>query len=530
VLARILRDGGILPLCPVDSSVARLIGDLGFKAIMVSYHEILERRLFDRVSSGGINSVLDFDGDVFLSSIMPDELLLYPGTFHDFVRLLDSGGFAGSVVWDMPVEVDIPLEVSWSNLRTSIERVESLKEYGFSIIPLLKGANREQMHYCVDRLKDLGFKEAALHATEYVLCYDELLAQRLFTMFLVALCENFDRGLVIGVLNPKSYRIIESHYGLQWRDKLVLSGRGWWLSAVKHRLFWRGGSVDLMKYSVRCYCRECRGRILDHRSSVEELASHNLQLLREMVGREVFSSKSAHIEKYDVYLRGRILVVSDLHIGTVESMLDEFICMLEEIKPDYVVFVGDTFDLVRGKLALYHLMKFFASLHRTGVEVVPVLGDAEGGGYSKRDRLLLDSLYRILLVDEGWTSPHVRMYALDWYMVWFMKFCRSMRKEVSAILPCGRRVFFVHGHEWGTDLEYVKKRARLRGARLGDWVILGHLHKFHVDKEMGVIVCGCWQRATESMERRGFTPDTGTALLINSDGDVELMEYGSVQA
>ncbi|MBO3842901.1 MAG: hypothetical protein FGF48_10900, partial [Candidatus Brockarchaeota archaeon] len=148
--------------------------------------------------------LLGFDGAVLLSTIIPDELL-NEETFKISLELIKKGGFDGVVGWDMPVYVDFPKAVNLVNLVSATLFTIKYVEEGIPTIPLLKGSDPREMETHSQWLNRMGFKRVGLHATEYILNYDEEPARELYGKALEEMTRMRMQPLVIGVMGPKSF-------------------------------------------------------------------------------------------------------------------------------------------------------------------------------------------------------------------------------------------------------------------------------------------------------------------------------------
>ncbi|MEM2087115.1 MAG: hypothetical protein QXF52_00410 [Thermoproteota archaeon] len=178
---------------------------LGIEAIIITLEE-LESETIEAAKRKGIHNMLDFDGTVLLSTIMPDEYLTEE-TFNMTIKLIKEAGFDGVIGWDMPVYIDSPKITSLTNLvSATLHTVKYIRE-GIPTIPLLKGGDPREIETHAKWLKQLGFSRVAIHATEYVLEHEELRerAQDLYAKVLSELLKKRFKPLIIGVMSPRSF-------------------------------------------------------------------------------------------------------------------------------------------------------------------------------------------------------------------------------------------------------------------------------------------------------------------------------------
>ena len=165
----------------------------------------------------------------------------------------------------MPVEVDMPLEESWSNLVKCLEyTVELASKLDVPVIPLSKGANREQAEAYVSALSKLGFKTIALHASEYAQnFFKEGLARELLETHWRLIDEYAEQGLIIGVLNPKIF----AHLKRLDKPKFSYAGLSWLIHGMKGLAYTRYKTIDLREKSI---ILSDTGEILEYPGGGEE--------------------------------------------------------------------------------------------------------------------------------------------------------------------------------------------------------------------------------------------------------------------
>ncbi|MEM4169662.1 MAG: hypothetical protein QXY99_06205 [Thermoproteota archaeon] len=161
----------LIPETRLEKPIRLRWDKLGVRAILVSFYD-LEKVNIEKVMDEGVHGFLDFDGTVLLSTITLDRLLT-ERTFNLTLALLKDGGFDGVVGWDMPVYMDDPKMMSLTNLISAALFTARYVREGVPTIPLLKGSDAKEMDLYSHWLQKLGFKQVALHATEYVLNYED---------------------------------------------------------------------------------------------------------------------------------------------------------------------------------------------------------------------------------------------------------------------------------------------------------------------------------------------------------------------
>ena len=434
---------------------------------------------------------------------MPDELLLDPSTFSEFVDAAGRG-FGAVVGWDMPVEVDIPLEESWRNLVACLRRtLELAARLDVPVIPLSKGVCEEQVRAYLGALERLGFRVAALHASEYAWrLFEEGLARRLLDLHLREMLERFEQVLVIGVLSPDRLRYVMERYD---SPKVSYSGISWLLDAKEGYAYARWSRVDLKRKSL--VVRSGRGvEVLEYPWKVREIASHNLDYVLNVVR----GARRERGELHDLALAGRTLVVSDVHLGVPESMREEFLKALRAEDPENVIFLGDTFDLVRGYELVVDVVNLFGELAWVSPRILVVRGD-DDQQFSKVLEVMDDGL---LYMSSSRILPRPRR-PTNYHLLAFYKFYRFALDDAVVMLPSGETAYMLHGHRLGRGVEAVLSEVRKLGDRLrSDWVFVAHTHKPLLDRKLKVANPGCWLKSIEG---------AGSYIVIEKDGSIELV-------
>jgi hypothetical protein len=292
----------------------------------------------------------------------------------------------------------------------------------------------------------------------------------------------------------------------------------WLLRAEEYMVYDYDKTLDLKNQIMVCNCEACRGKSPTWVSrSVDDLAEHNLIQFRNFVER-----RRSEIKMYDVVLeKDTMAVVGDLHIGTPQSLWQECLSKLEEVKPSYIVFLGDTFDFENGKPTRWETLTFFRRLRKIGAEVIPVLGCSD----SNRRRLfevLEKQAFRTYPVRPQLleASPFMAETVLD-----LIRFYGIAKEKVTVKLVNERKAILEHGDglgfKRGSNLKKIVEA--LMDRKDSDVIyIIAHYHKSYIDPEGGIAVLGSWQTVTQGDRESGFVPDVMNILLIKEDGSLRL--------
>ncbi|MBO3832901.1 MAG: metallophosphoesterase [Candidatus Brockarchaeota archaeon] len=389
-------------------------------------------------------------------------------------------------------------------------------EEGIPTIPLLKGSDPREMETHSQWLNRLGFKRVGLHATEYILNYDEEPARELYGKALEEMIRMRMQPLVIGVMGPKSFPpLLYRGY-----PESSFAGMSWLLKAKEFVAYHGMENLDLKNCVMKCDCEACLGKSPNQVSrSVEDIAEHNLVQFKNFVERR----GKNEINTFDAILEeGTMAVVGDLHIGTPQSLWQLCLSKLREIKPSYIVLLGDTFDLVNGKPSLWEVAGFFRGLRQMEVEVIPILGCADSSQKSLFEAVQGLSLSKKPLRLQLLKPNLIRALAIKNLLAFYA----VAKEKVRVKLAEGKVIVFEHGHGLGfnkTDsLEEIAK-VLLDEKYPEEIYVIGHYHRSFFDPERGIAILGSWQTRTREDRESGFIPEVMNMLLIKEDGSMKLI-------
>lgn len=255
----------LIPEIPIEGPI-RLRKDL-VDGVIVSISKIDSENV-KRVEREGVHNFLDFDGQVLLSTIMPDRLLTEE-TFNFTVEFAKRGGFDGVIGWDMPVYIDYPKALNLSNLIKATLLTMRYVEEGIPTIPLLKGGDPSEIAFHSEWLKKLGYKRIGLHATEYILAKGHVgfesnkdlakIVDDLYSLGLLKIYEVGAKPLIVGVLSLKG---LPDFYRSD--PEISLAGMSWLIEARDWHAYTGTpsgvGVVNLGRHIMECDCKACSGK------------------------------------------------------------------------------------------------------------------------------------------------------------------------------------------------------------------------------------------------------------------------------
>ncbi|RLG59096.1 MAG: hypothetical protein DRN95_02915 [Candidatus Hydrothermarchaeota archaeon] len=481
----------LVPIIPPQPEHAETLKKLNLKTAILEYHQ-LDKNVEDW------HKHLNYNGTLILSAVMPDNMLLKQTTFKEFIETAEKG-FDAVIGWDMPVEVDIPLEESWRNLVKCLAyTVKLTTELDIPVIPLSKGASEEQAETYVNALSKLGYRTIALHASEYALSlFREGLARRLMETHIELLKKHAGQALIIGVLNPKVYNYVKRYD----TPRLSYAGLSWLIHGEEGYAYTRHGIVDLRRKALVLP----DGKSLEYPWKKREIIEYNLDYVLNLVT----TMRYIPVSLYDIALEGRTLVISDIHAGVRESMLEDVTEIIESEDPENIVFLGDTFDLQRGEKIVVDIIDLFGTLPWVSPKVLPILGDADNN-FQK----VLAIIDEALTIQESWHTTPRPSNPTNYHILSFYKFYRKALQAATVYLPGAHTAYMTHGHQFAHNKEAIRREARrIRRETGAEWIFVAHTHKAEINRREKIVNTGSW-----------VTTGENAYVIIEKDGGIELVE------
>jgi len=489
-------------------------------SLLIPFYEIWENSHILLVNHKDVHDHLDFDGSIGLSSIGPDDYVISEAYFLDFVRFSTEHNFDFVIAWDVPTYVDWSPETSWKNTLYALNQVRRLTRQGINTIGLLNGSNRDHFERCADSLLSMGIDSVAIHASDYLRHRKDGLLFALFQDAVKVVNSRFKNALVIGATDPYLIR----YEGKELLSKVSVSGFSWFIDAKQGRVYGSRGRINTNEADVLCSCSYCGNRELGALSrSTLDRAIHNFLMVQSaMEGRTL-----PNLEVFDIVHRGqKIVFVSDLHLGTKESLILDFLKIIRKEKPQILVLLGNIFDLSSydHDLLNEHAKLFFRLLAEMGTEVYPVFG-AKDKSLEAIGEYLRQATYSHDI------HPNIRFsrYLIQepgYYSYYVYKFYVIAKQSVSIRLADEKTIYAAHGPLLspkfpsseiildGLSTEEVERLLKLNRC---DYLVLGGYCK-KIVREGKLYSLGAWQTQTTDQERLGLIPDLRGALVIDSEG------------
>ncbi len=239
---------------------------------------LINENLLEDVSSKGLHDFLGFNGKIFLSMVMPDELL-DKLRLKDYFRLVENLGPDATMIPDNYTYVDDPLFLSWSQTVKLVSLANDFLKLDTPLIGLIKGSNPLQVDWAIRRQVEMGYVSFAMPARELLEdnLLDDLLPGAIMSLKWISKRTKTDFELLV--------------YGVGRRLKyggLSYSNLFWFLEAKQGHYFKGGKLYSFKDPEIRfeeCTCEACRGMmpqelidlmLCDKELGLKTLALHNL--------------------------------------------------------------------------------------------------------------------------------------------------------------------------------------------------------------------------------------------------------------
>ncbi|MEM2842063.1 MAG: hypothetical protein QW201_02030 [Thermoproteota archaeon] len=127
------------------------------------WHLLANKEILNKASSKGLHDYLGFDNRIFLSLVMPDELLDKLVT-EDYFKLIKNLRPDVTMIPDNYTYVDDPLFLSWSQTVRLVSFANDFLKLDMPLIGLVKGANPLQVDWAIRKQVAIGYTSFAMPA------------------------------------------------------------------------------------------------------------------------------------------------------------------------------------------------------------------------------------------------------------------------------------------------------------------------------------------------------------------------------
>ena len=249
---------------------------------------LLNDEILKKALSRGLHDYLVFNGRIYLSTVMPDELIDRLET-KDYFKLIRDLRPDATMVPDNYTYVDDPLFLSWSQTVRLVSFANDFLKLDIPLIGLVKGANPLQVDWVIRKQFEMGYVSFAMPARE--LLEDNLLGD-ILPDTIMSLRWVFRRTrkdlelLIYGIGHRLKHKGINSYSNLSW------------FLEAKHGCYYKNGwSYDLRDPAIRfeeCDCEICKGlmpqeiidlMLEDKEQGFRTLVLHNLLDMKRPLAR-----------------------------------------------------------------------------------------------------------------------------------------------------------------------------------------------------------------------------------------------------
>ena len=243
---------------------------------------LLNREIFNQVKRKGLHDYLNYNGQIILSTIMPDEIIdkLKPKQYAQLINQFRPNAY---MIIDDYTYIDEPHIISWKQLFRMIRRARKLLKYEPTGHPigLIKGASIEQAEWCIKALQNIGLKTYALPCRGLYL--------QILRPFLTITAKKLGKTSYTIILYGKT-RIYDTEFPLELIKiprNFHYASMTWYIHAKQALAYLNGKLYQLPQdYSYYCECQYCQARDPHELvKDVKALALHNLnQLIKHHKG------------------------------------------------------------------------------------------------------------------------------------------------------------------------------------------------------------------------------------------------------
>jgi hypothetical protein len=512
--SEVLKNPTVIPLISLVDPRSWIQLHASLESLVVPFYEVWGGGAHQtNIEHRDIHEVLSSNRPIGLSSIGPDDYVMSEAYFIDFLQFALGHGFDYVLAWDTPTYVDMPAKISWNNTVYGIEQVGRAIKAGLSVVGLLNGSNKEQYEKCAVMLKSMGIEEVAIHVSEYLRYRRDSLLMGLMWDALKIAYSQFPRTLIIGATDPFLIR-----YPLKEAcPESSVSGLSWFIDAKHGIVYGAQGKVNAYEKDILCSCPSCKkGQWGSLSRSTLRRAIHNFSVVQGAMAGSGFPQ----VESVDIiYSKQKIALVSCLHLGTKESLVFDFCEAMREEKPEILLFLGDTFEIMASDFALLeeHAKAFFNLIYELGCEVFPVYG-----GTDKSLSALNEQLKRIAYDHEVHPNVNFTKFLFrDEYqhLYHIFKFYIAARESISIRSAKGKRLYAAYGPTLNFEMPSIERADEILKERRCDCLVLVGYHRKSIDKDRFYSL-GTWRAPTREQEGSKREIDLRDALIIDGKGIV----------
>ncbi|MEM3390280.1 MAG: hypothetical protein QW491_12875 [Thermoproteota archaeon] len=195
-----------------------------------------------KTSSEGLHDFLGFNGRIFLSMVMPDELI-DKLSLEDYFRLINDLRPDATMIPDNYTYVDDPLFLSWSQTVKLISLANDFLKLDVPLIGLVKGANPLQIDWAIRKQVEMGYVSFVMPARELLednLLEDLLPGAIMSLQWVSKKTKTSFELLIYGVGHRLKHKEINAYSNLSW------------FLEAKHGFYYKNGwSYDLRDPEIR---------------------------------------------------------------------------------------------------------------------------------------------------------------------------------------------------------------------------------------------------------------------------------------
>jgi len=245
---------------------------------------LADEKALSEARSKGLHDYLGYNGEILLSTVMPDEMIDRLKT-EDYFDLIKDLRPDAAMVPDNYTYTDVPLYQSWSQTIRLVNLANDFLDLDIPLIGLIKGADPHQIRWVIEKQVEMGYVSFAMPAREL-----------------------HREGLLKGWLRHVRQMLGGNHamnnellvYGVGQKlngetHNMCYSNLSWFLEAKKSHCYKDGVFYEIIDPEIRyeeCNCPACKGLMpqeiydmRDRESELRILVVHNILDLANSLSR-----------------------------------------------------------------------------------------------------------------------------------------------------------------------------------------------------------------------------------------------------
>ena len=290
----------------------------------------------------------------------------------------------------------------------------------------------------------MNIQHFALHVSEYLVGFKiDPLARNILYRYAEEISGKINNLILIGAARPSSMKFVLEIF--RRVDNLSIAGLSYYLDARRFILYLGAQEQNVSRKYLLCGCPSCSKKPQFKLEDLKSRVLHNLNQLNSILNEK----QASPFELYDLIVtkNEKTVIVSDIHIWTPESLIEDFIDFLKSSKPNHLILLGDIFDLKWGSPSHNEVKLFFDTLRQLNCSVHVVKGCCDGS-----QRLMLKAIDYMLFQETSFPLVFKEQIKtgedlFERYVLDFYRFYRLAKDSLTIKLPDNSILTLLLGHQ-----------------------------------------------------------------------------------